>query len=93
MQTFVGRYVPYSLPVLLILGGLVCLSITSWSNLDAALSWGDSAGAKTSYVAAALAVDIVGVAAFSAAAGLLFRQGRYALGSMLSVVVFICARL
>jgi hypothetical protein len=90
MSKFVERYARYGLPVLLILGGLVCLSITSWSNLDAALSWGDSTGAKTSYGAAALAIDIVGVAAFAAVAGILFRQKRYVVGGILSCVVLIC---
>ncbi len=80
-------YGQYALCVLLILGGLVCLTITSGSNLDVAVSLASTMGGKVFYGAGALVVDVVGVALFACVVGYLFRDGHYLAGAGMSVIV------
>lgn len=87
MPKFVERYAPYSLPVLLILGGLVCLGITSSSNADLAMSYASSKSLEWRLASGAVAIDIILVAIFPIVAGIFYRQGRYL--SVVGLSVFI----
>jgi hypothetical protein len=82
-----GKRGQYALCVALILGGLFCLAITVTVNLMQGYTLGTTEVSRRLYGAAALAVDVVGVAMFAALTGLLYRHGALWKARALSLVV------
>jgi hypothetical protein len=86
-MTYIGRLL---LCLVLFLGGLGCLYLTSSINYEQGLSLGQTEAAKSLFSYSSLAVDVIGVGLLAFVAGVFIRQGNKlaACGTLAAVAGF-----